>query len=117
VRSFRSLLTFRASLYNVILEPWVNGFGIREWLRDVKQVSAAFGDGDGDSEDTISRAAVSAGILNDYADIDTVPTYCGQDAAEFKERVIHTALAARHYIVTDPWTVEMEPSPFPVETF
>jgi hypothetical protein len=117
VRSFRSLLTFRASLYNVILEPWVNGFRVKEWLRDVKQVSAAFGDGDGESEDTISRAAVSAGMLNDYADIDTVPTYCGQDATEFKERAIHTALAARHYIVTDPWTVEMEASPFPVETF
>lgn len=106
--SFRSLLTFRASLYNIILEPWVNGFRVTEWLRDLSQVGGAFNDHNGGAtDDSISRAAIDAGMLSKPADIESLPLYCGQNEARFQERAGYTALAARHYIVHDPYTLDV----------
>jgi hypothetical protein len=113
---FRALLTFRASLYNVILEPWVNGFAIKDWLRDFRAMGAAFDDGSSKTDDSVSQAAIDSGMLTTFSDIDQLPTFCGQNEGEFQERATLTALAGRAFIVNDPWTLPAESSLFPVNT-
>ena len=99
----------------LLFDPWVNAFGVREWLGDLASFRESFSEVE--SMDSPGRFAAAKGWLAAYYPVEQFPVYCGSDESEFKERVRFHALVCRQFVVENSWTVDSPASPFCAMTF
>jgi len=115
-KNFRALVALRASLYNLVLDPWVCGFGVREWLYELAAIQ---GDGSDANEctDSVGKYAVWRGWLQCFYPLEYMPLYCGDDTSQYEAQVRNHALACREFIIDHPLTSIAPASPLTVPTF
>lgn len=102
---FRALVTMRLSLYNGVMEAWVNQFGVTEWLHDLSEVMER--EENRRMEDP-GVYAVWRGWTSSYFDF-SIPLWCGEDG--YQERVMRIAKVLQAFVSDSPSLVRLPPSP------
>jgi hypothetical protein len=95
----------RLSLYNGVMESWVNRFGCQEWLHDLDEAGSYEDD---DAQKSVGRYAAWRDFSSQYSNL-TMPIYCGEDS--YQERVSKIASVYQNYISDRPWVVSLPTSP------